>query len=226
MNSEVSLLKRKGGHLLSNSHAFTLIELVVVLLIFGAVAALLMINLGTFTYWKEEGFVRRISESAQFLYHQAVIDQAFYKMEFNLDQGWYRIGVVRPEDSEESRELAELSSDAGLLSLELSAFISPNPPSSATLIPPPSMPSLFEPVEMPDGMRIEDIRTMRGVIRPGDGITPYILFSPRGFTEFAVIHLRTSSNAPISIVFNPFTGLVDIFRSYKDFEWTWGRKEE
>ena len=87
-------------------------------------------------------------------------------------------------------------------------------------------------------MEFIDVKTMRGLVklpqggeqastgndpnRPG---LAYIRFSPRGFSEFAVIHLRTAAGKEITILINPFTGEAQIIREYKDFEWTYGKKK-
>ncbi len=205
---------------------FTLIELAVVIIIIGLVFGVVGIRSGSFDFWKEEGFLRRISETITFLHHQAVADQAFYRMDFDLRNDNYRVRVVRTEESDDDAALAQMASDVGVLSLELAAFLNPSVGRSQTLIPPPSIPSLAEPQQFPPGMHIEDIRTMRGRFTPSEHESAYIMFSPRGFSEFAVLHLRLENNQPVTLLVNPFTGLTDIYREYKDFEWTYGRKKQ
>ena len=88
-------------------------------------------------------------------------------------------------------------------------------------------------------MTFTDVRTMRGVInppdsgmqnsRPDDPNRPgmaYIRFSPRGFSEFSVIHLKLANEKDVTILVNPFTGEADIIRGYKDYEWTYGRNKK
>ena len=53
---------------------FTLIELIVVVLVLGAAMALVGLRLGTFNFWREEAFIRKISETITFLHHQAVVE--------------------------------------------------------------------------------------------------------------------------------------------------------
>jgi len=204
---------------------FTLIELAIVITVIGVAMALVGIRLGTFTFWREEGFIRRLSETITFLHHQAVVDQAFYILEFNLDRekAAYRVGVINPA-VEADAELMRLASDAGNLTLELAAFLSPALSRASSIIPPPSMPSLADETPFPADTYIEDVRTMRGKQLAADGGKAYVLFSPRGFSEFAVLHLRLSRGKPVTILVNPFTGLSEIYREYRDFEWTYGRK--
>jgi hypothetical protein len=67
---------------------------------------------------------------------------------------------------------------------------------------------------------------MRGLKPASEGGTAYMLFSPRGFSEFSVIHIVLSNGAPVTILVNPFTGGTEIYREYKDFKWTYGRNKE
>jgi hypothetical protein len=147
-------------------------------------------------------------------------------MDFDLQKNSYRVRVVRTEEHDDEARLSEIAADAGALSLELSAFLNPSMGRSQTLIPPPSIPSLADDQPFPAGMSIEDIRTMRGRAAPPHDESAYIAFSPRGFSEFAVLHLRLSSGLPVTILVNPFSGLTEIYREYKDFEWTYGRKKK
>jgi hypothetical protein len=91
------------------------------------------------------------------------------------------------------------------------------------MIPPPLFPSLAKPVPFPEGVTLTDVRTMRGMKTEG---TPYVHFSPRGFSEFCVIHLRLQNGSELTILVNPFTGLTEIYREYKDFEWTYGHQKK
>ena len=179
---------------------------------------------GSFTFWREEAILRRLPETIEFLHHQAITDQAFYRLEFNFKDNNYSIGVIRP-DSDVAQDLAAIGSDAGTLTLELAAFLSPAIGGSSTLIPPPNFPSLADPVPLPGDMRFEDVRTMRGKYTSAEADSAYMLFSPRGFSEFAVVHLRLSNNSPVTILVNPFTGLTTMYRDYRDFEWTYGKEK-
>ncbi len=200
--------------------AFTFIELILVIVLIAALFSLVGFRTGTFTFWREEGFVRKFAETIQFLHTQAISDQSFYIMEFDLKKNSYRVGILR-DDGFENPDLDQLDQSAGTLTLELSALLNPSIGDAQSLIPPPSFPSLANPEPFPHGMIIERIKTMRGIEENQTG-TAYITFSPRGFSEFAVIHVRLSTGAPVTFLVNPFTGLVDIYREFKDFEWTYG----
>ena len=207
-------------------HGFTLIELVLVIVIIGLTFGIVGLRSGSFDFWRDEGFLRRISETVSFLHHQAIVDQSFYRLDFDFKRNAYRVRVVRTEEHDDEQRLSEIAADAGNLSLELAAFLNPSIGRSQTLIAPPSLPSLAEEQALPDGMHVQDIRTMRGKFAPGQDESAYILFSPRGFSEFAVMHFKLSTDQPVTVLVNPFTGLTEIYREYKDFEWTYGSKKK
>lgn len=207
------------------SRAFTLIELVVVIAILGIVMTVVGIRLGVFSYWNEETFIRRLSETMVFLHHQAIADQSFYQLEFDFEKNTYRIGVLRADD-DLNTDLQDIAEDAGVITLELAAYLNPSVGQDFTLIPPPGFPSLAEPFKFPPDMFIERLRTVRGITERGEGSVDYIRFSPRGFSEFAVIHLGIGGSGQRTILVNPFTGDTEIFQGFKDFEWTYGRSSE
>jgi len=203
--------------------AFTLIELVIVIAIIGITMGLFLARSSTSIYWKQEAMIRKLSEMIPFLHNQAIADQAYYRLEFDFAKNSYRIGVMKAEyENEDVQDIA--TEGAGNLTLELAFFLNPSIGRTQTMIPPPSYPSLAEPVQLLPGTYIEDIRTMRGEKTKAQGGKAYIMFSPRGFSEFAVIHLRLGGDAPLTILVNPFTGLAEIYRDYKEFEWTHGKK--
>lgn len=217
-----------------SSRGFTLIELVVVIIIFAIVVTLVGTRTGTFGYWNDEAFVRKLSETIPFLHYQALADQAYYQIQVDLDKGEYKIGILRSDQDIDPRFI-ELAKDAGNITLELAAFMNPSAGNSQAFIPPPDFPSLADPIVIPYGMVFEDVVTMRGKVLPSNNRvdnnddesgTAYIRFSPRGFSEFAVIHLKQSSGAQITILVNPFTGKADVIRGYREFEWTYGRKKK
>ena len=216
--------RRRFAARLRRSRAFTLIELVVVLLLLGVAFAVVAVRTGSFSYWREEGFIRQLSETIVFLHHQAITDQAFYRLEFDFDAKLYTVGVIRP-DADISEDLKALAADAGTLTLELATFLSPAIGRSHTVIPPPNVPSLAEPVEIPEEINFTDVRTMRGKKSAAEGGKSYILFSPRGFSEFSVLHFQTSNGGDTTLLVNPFTGNTTLYREYRDFEWTYNKKK-
>lgn len=207
-----------------SSGGFTLLELVIVIVIFGAIFTLVPLSFGSFAYWRQESFIRKLSDTLQFLFHQSVADQTFYRVEFDLDRGSYRVGMLKPS-TDLVVDLPNFDQGAGDLSLQLANFLNPSPGSISELVAPESFPSLAEPVQLPSGAVIEDVRNMGGKRTRSQGGTAMLTFSPRGFSEFGVVHLTLVGGAKVTILVNPFTGLTEVYREYRDFEWTYGRSQ-
>jgi hypothetical protein len=181
--------------------------------------------------------LRRISETISFLHYQALADQQMYQLEIDLAKNTFKVGQltdIGPPDPQAAQTLQ----DAGVLSLELALMLNPSVGSDQLFSAPESFPSLAEPIQLPSDMEFMDVRTMRGMVTPPNSSAAedsstdpnrpgvaYIRFSPRGFSEFAVIHIRLADKKEVSLLVNPFTGEATIIRGYKDFEWTYGRKK-
>ncbi|MBX7137278.1 MAG: type II secretion system GspH family protein [Oligoflexia bacterium] len=205
--------------------AFTLIELILVIAIIGVASTLVLIRTGSVSYWQEQAYLRRLTDNIEFLHHQAEQDAEHYALEVNFKQNSYRIGVYKSE-AENMNAFYEVDQQAGALSYELAAVLNPALSDSYTMIPPPSFPSLFEPAIAPAGMWFQDLRNQRGLSTPAQDETATIVFSPRGYSEFAVIHLRVSNDAPRTILVNPFTGLTEVYNDDRDFKWSYGGKNK
>ena len=191
----------------------------------GVILTLVGIRTRTFSFWSDEAFLRRFRETLVFLHHQAVADQAFYQLRLDFEKQTYRVVVARG-DSDIAADLQAVAGDAGTITLELAAFLNPSIGKNYTLIAPPSFPSMAEPVPFPLEMQIRDIRTAAGIHRVSDGGTGSVTFSPRGFSDFAVMHLSNQRGGTVTVLVNPFTGDATLYRDDRDFEWSYGRKKE
>jgi prepilin-type N-terminal cleavage/methylation domain-containing protein len=201
---------------------FTLIELVLVIAIMGLMIGIFSVRLSDINFWKEEAALRKLSELVIYLNNAAVMDQSFYRIEFDLENRQYRVGVVQNVSS-----IMQVQSGVNLppLQLELSALLSPDMGDESTVIPPPSHPSLAEPTTLPGAMQFLDVMTPRGKVATGDKReNPYLIFSPRGTSEFGVIHVALGPGHPATILVNPWTGMAEVYREYKDFQWNLGRQ--
>jgi prepilin-type N-terminal cleavage/methylation domain-containing protein len=202
--------------------AFTLIELVLVITIMGLMIGIFSVRLSDINFWKEEAALRKLSELVVYLNNAAVMDQSFYRIEFDLENRQYRVGVIKNDSN-----ILQNQSGANVpaLQLELSAMLSPDMGDESTVIPPPTMPSLAEPTTLPGSMEFLDVMTPRGKIAAGDKRdNPYLIFSPRGTSEFGVIHVALGPGHPVTILVNPWTGMAEVYREYKDFKWNLGRQ--
>lgn len=201
---------------------FTLIELVLVVAIIGLMIGIFTVRISDVNYWKEEAALKKLSDLVAFLNNQAVMDQSFYRLEFDLENRQYKVGVIKNDSM-----VMQNQSGANLppLKLELSALLSPDMGDETTVIPPPSYPSLADTITFPGAMQFLDVLTPRGKIKSGDKReNPSLIFSPRGTSEFGVIHLALGPEKPITILVNPWTGMAEVYREYKEFEWTMGKQ--
>jgi prepilin-type N-terminal cleavage/methylation domain-containing protein len=203
---------------------FTLIELVLVIAIVGLTLGLVSVRLGATDFWREQASLRKLTETIALLNNQAILDQQFYRLEFDLQSNSFRAGVMRPDNAGLGSASAGSASGINLDPLEeqLALLLSPESSSTATMIPPPSMPSLAEPTTLGGRYVILDVITSEGKFsrEDEDAPKPAIRFSPRGASDFGVIHISTGGDSAITIVANPWTGLAEKYPGYKDFKWT------
>jgi prepilin-type N-terminal cleavage/methylation domain-containing protein len=144
----------------SPNGGFTLIELIIVISVIGAIYSLIAFRPGARLYWDRESFLRKISETITFLHHRAVADGVHYRMEFHMsdtsecytETGQYcvRVGeiVAEGEDYENSSVQGMLSGGAGvgILSLELALRQHPSMGTYQNMIEPRNFPSLAKPI--------------------------------------------------------------------------------
>lgn len=169
------------------SAGLTLIELVLVIVIIGALFTLLGRGTGSFDYWKEETFLQELRDLSTFLFSQAAADQTTYRLE--MSESSYRVGSL-------SSISTAGSVSGGKLLPALMPFIIPAPPSKSDLIPPPSFPSLFEPKRAPKNLKFE---------------AGNIDFLPQGISGSSIIRLKTERGGHFSIVINPLTGISALY---------------
>ena len=90
--------------------------------------------------------------------------------------------------------------------------------------PAPNFPSLAEEKTAPDFLKIKDIVVFDTKYTPQDIESTQIIFSPKGFVDFSVIHLYNDRGKEYTLQVNPFTGITERYDEYKDFEWTFNDK--
>jgi prepilin-type N-terminal cleavage/methylation domain-containing protein len=213
----------------SSNFGFTLIEIAVVILIIGLVYSLVFTRSSYATYFREEGFLRQLTETISFLHQRAEIDGKAYKLEFNFTESltsnergyWYRVREIPVRVVQNNN----ITSSTGILSRQLSQLITSDIDLESNGVEPQNFPSLKEKVFLPDTLTMTDIRLQGGVITEHSSEElPSIFFSPQGFSDFAVLHFENQAQAPITILVNPFSGICTIYKEFKDFEWTFGRQ--
>jgi prepilin-type N-terminal cleavage/methylation domain-containing protein len=203
---------------------FTLIELVLVIVVVGLSMGLLSVRLGAVDFWREQSTLRKLTETIVLLNNQAILDQQFYRMEFDLKGNSFKVGVMRPDNAglAGTSNGRQAAFNLDTLEEDLALLLSPESSSSATMIPPPSMPSLAEATKLGGRYVLLDVVTSEGKFsRDAEDIpNPAIRFSPRGVSDFGVIHISTGGETAITILANPWTGLAEVYPGYRDFKWT------
>jgi prepilin-type N-terminal cleavage/methylation domain-containing protein len=207
---------------------FTLIELVLVIVVIGLTMGLVSVRLGAVDFWREQSTLRKLTETIVLLNNQAILDQQFYRMEFDLKDNSFKVGVMRPDSAGlgSSSNGRQAAFNLDTLEEDLALLLSPESSSSATMIPPPSMPSLAQPTKLGGRYILLDVVTSEGKIsrEMEDVPSPAIRFSPRGVSDFGVIHISTGGETAITILANPWTGLAEVYPGYRDFKWSMPRQ--
>jgi prepilin-type N-terminal cleavage/methylation domain-containing protein len=209
--------------MIKSSRGFTLLELIIVITLMGVMGSTLLGGFGMLNRYREDQFITDLVQTLEFVHSEAKGAQQFYQIEFDLTERSWHVGLLRPEDVD--TETVVRDSSVGNLSFELADFINPPLGNSQSFMIPPDFPSLAKPRKMYGTATFQDIITPRGEITADLGEKPYIIFSPRGFTEFAVIHIRRSDETAVTLVINPFTGNVEIHEGYKEFKWQYETAE-
>ncbi len=160
---------------------FTLIELVLVIIIIGALFLIVGRGTGSFAYWKEETFLQELRELSTFLFSQSAADQTHYRIEFS--ERAYRVGSFEEENCDN-------------LSCSLAPFLVMAPPTRKQISSPPSFPSLFEPKATPPTLTFEE-----GVVD----------FSPQGIMGSSLIRIKTDRGGHFTIAINPLTGISTLY---------------
>lgn len=199
-----------------NSSAFTFIELTLVITILAVLTMFVAVKTGSYNYWKQQSTIRELSGLLNFLHNQAISDQSYYKMEFDIDRNAYRVGILKADSDISAIDTENEYSDVGNLTREINDFMNPTLGDAQTLIPPPSYPSLFEPTFLPDGMKFDRIKTEREDWDKNENNVAEIIFSPKGYSEFSDIYLKFETGQVIVLAMNPYTGIVDILNKGKN----------
>jgi prepilin-type N-terminal cleavage/methylation domain-containing protein len=209
----------------SQERAFTLLELVVVITLIGVASMLIVSRFNLFSFWKEDAALKKILSTIEFLHDHAVADQQYYRLDFSYPQNAYRVSsLITEQGPANQKQIQACGADAGLLTCELAAAKFPSLGDQYSLVAPPDFPSLHTPEPFPDGMVVKNFKTMRGTTSPGSNENDYIMFHPKGFSDFAVIHLFMPTRGIVTIMVNPFTGSAELLDGEKEFEWTYGNK--
>ncbi|MDH5510670.1 MAG: prepilin-type N-terminal cleavage/methylation domain-containing protein [Nitrospinota bacterium] len=84
---------------------FTLVEIIVVILIIGVMAALLIPRLPDVGGWRLKSAVRKLSRSISVVYDKAATSKLVYRMTFDLEEGRYFVSLLNTDGEFEKREV-------------------------------------------------------------------------------------------------------------------------
>ncbi len=206
----------------ASQRGFTLLEIVIVVVLMALLALSVSSGFGLLTRYRESQFITDLAQTLEFLHAEALSSQQFYQIEFDLVRKSWHVGLLQPDDQQSSTVPA---TGVGILTMELADFLNPPLGNAQAFMIPPDFPSLAKERIMPGTGGFADIVTPRGKITPETGEKPYIIFSPRGFTEFSVLHMTLQNSTFITLVTNPFTGEIEIHDGYKEFRWSFDTPE-
>lgn len=230
----------------SQAAGFTLLELVLVILLFVFMSGLVVTRFDSLTGWKQRGDVRKLLDTWEFLYVQALSRSTGYQLRINLDRNSYRIfrevvqsgDTVRQVDylanlrtqSEQERREAEQLEQSLTLEEEFEQEDLRQSQDLETLFyqqmfaDPEGELRLGVPLEFPrlaEEQQLDagiDIRDVHTARGVQTEGTAYVRFAPRGAAEFAVIHFSMGEEIYTAMM-NPSTGKVHFEKGDRQFEW-------
>ncbi|HAR44877.1 MAG TPA: hypothetical protein DCS05_01555 [Nitrospiraceae bacterium] len=160
-----------------HSGGFTLIELVIVIAVFGVMLTLVIPKLGDIGEADLKRSARHLTGMIRFLRDDAQAKKAVYRLRFDIQNGryWAEVMTRTSERTVEFKRLRSvLANETGL--------------SGRT--------------------------TFRGVKAGSHPDDAFILFTPDGWVERAVIHLRDSDEKDFTLLVHPLTGDTELLEGY------------
>ncbi|HCU23393.1 MAG TPA: hypothetical protein DF383_00105 [Deltaproteobacteria bacterium] len=176
------------------SGGFTLIEILIVIVIIGAMMGLGVSVLFPGNEAKLRDSAARLAGTIKFLYNEAAIKKKYYRLVFDLDSQSYSVESSSEPFLLQMIEKPEPSPQAGAFTEE-SGF-------------------LVENSRLPSGIKIKDISVLHLKDRRESGKV-FIAFFPNGYVEPAVINLADEDEAVFySLEVSPLTGRTKIRSEY------------
>lgn len=162
---------------------------------------------------------RHLIRMIRYVYDQAAINSRYYRIVFDMTDQKYFVEysdtpfyVVKEGDEQEMIRQRNLEQNrTGDNGEEIPTGAALGDFSEAK-------DEMLEVMKLPDGIRISDIY----VSHKDEAVTEgrvYLYFFPKGYTEFAVIHLSDEDNAQFTtLAVNPLTGSVAVTPAYVEHE--------
>lgn len=204
-----------------NASGFTLVEIMIVLAIIAGVVAFGLNFLGgtSTSNMKDAGL--RLYKIINYVYNQASLTGSYYRIVFDLDKQKYFVEysdtpfyVIRADDEVEQIRIKneeDLKTDDGEEEeVESTAAAAGNFSEVDD--------DMLEIFELPENIKFADVQIFHQAESATSG-RGYLYFFPKGYTEFAVIHISDIDEENfLSLVVNPLTANVDISAEYIEYD--------
>lgn len=199
----------------------TLVELLVVLALVGGIMSIGVYMLGLLTHTKLKDEAMRLTSAIKYTYSQAGLNNAQYRLVFDLDTNEYYSEVTNSpvvvestdvNDSEgllpeEAQELAErYRADNDLFAKEEADPFNLNRQVTFERV----QDGVLQPKKLPEGIRIYSVQTAHQRL-PFETGKASISFFRNGFQEQALIVLGDEAGARYTLITEPLTGRVKIY---------------
>jgi type II secretory pathway pseudopilin PulG len=232
---------------------FTIVETVVVLFLIGFLFVVFANRFSVALGWKQRSELRAFTNTWEFLQQEAMNRGESYRLILNLDRGSYSVRrEVNPPDgavvqvdllknlrTKGEKERREKKDEDQAMNLDEAykmedirqsdsldklfyGFLYHDPAGTVELTAPLEFPSLAEEQFLPDGIRFRDVKIADTRYENGRA---YIRFSPKGGSDFAVVHVQTADQI-FTVFMNPSTGELQTKGGDLDFQWTLGRQAQ
>lgn len=234
--------------MLAGSTGFTLIELVAVVIIIAIIGSFAISRVESINAWKYESDIRKLANTWETLFQESFGRGDSYRLTIDLDSDSYSVRREIPVETngpvqvdylahfrtdeerkrrqdEQLRELPSVNDEfqeedrrqSGSLDALFYQALFADPYGQVRLGRPLQFPSLAEPQPLTQGLAFKDVRIGDEVFTTGVAL---LRFSPRGTTDFAIVHLASGDEEIYTLAIDPATGKVSIKNGYHDVIWS------
>lgn len=229
-----------------------MVELVVVIVLLGLLGSLGYSRVDSVLQFKQKENLRDFANTWEFLFQYSLARGQSYRLVLDLDENYFQVvkeiaakpgeavqvdllknlrtrreKIRREKEENETlisqEEQAQIEQDqaTGDLGEQFFGMVFSDPNRSTKLAPPDEFPELADANYFVEGLEIRDFKNGIDTIEEGK---TFIRFSPRGASQFALIHFKVDES-DFTLFMNPSSGKVSIENQYKDYEWTYGKRE-
>jgi len=200
----------KLNRLNPNEKAFTLIELMIVLAIMGAVVAMSMPYISSRNSMNKK-FLREFTVLTRELHTKAKLQGVVYRLVLNLEGVDPNVPKAQTYWVEKSNGSTVMKgneeADAMERAQEAASSTAEKKPDPRGFEPDPS--TIREPRELPPGMKIDKVELARSN-EPLTRGKAFIHFMPQGLVDEAAVHIKGEQKQVWTISIHPLTGKAEI----------------